>query len=294
MQAFGRPSPAAAIEPPLRTAADAASASYRAESGTTGWCSLAAATIAGVGHRLAGEGNQDCYGWAVGNGRLVVAIADGLGSVPGSGDAAGAVVAAAVSSAGAAGTSAGEAATAAVRAAAAELRSRGSGSGASTLAVCVLEPGGHAAFARIGDSTAFVVEGEAEPRWREVFDPPADHEDEMPVVTAALTGGEEGPPADIEEAEVTLDGSEFVVVVTDGIAGPWRDGPTTVAPAMVDGLLGRPSALGLAGLADFSRQGCHDDRTIVAVWPAGVWVDYTGGQGEEPLTGRPGRGEAAP
>ena len=278
MQALGRPSPAAAVEPPLRTAGEPSSAAYRAEGGGTGEFRLRAATVAGVGHRLSAEVNQDSYAWAHEGSRLAVAVADGLGSVPGSGAAArlaaSTAVAAALDPSRAAPA---EAAHAAVSAAGAALA--GSGGGATTLVLAIIERAdgdAGAALARIGDSTAFLVpSGPDGPVWQELFDPPAGGDEEVGVATPALSGGspatpagEEGPP--VETATLALSDGDVLALVTDGIAGPWRDGPTTVAPAMVDGLRARPSALELAQLADFSRQGCHDDRTMVVVWLAGA------------------------
>ncbi|HET7523037.1 MAG TPA: protein phosphatase 2C domain-containing protein [Acidimicrobiales bacterium] len=260
------------MEPPLRSGADAASASYRAEGGTTGWCSLTAATVTGVGHRLTGETGQDSFAWAVAGERLAVAVADGLGSVPGSTEAAAAATRTAVRAATALPQGQPrEAAMAGIDAAETEMRGREAGSGATTLVVCVLDQGGDAALSRVGDSTAFVFGSGGGRGWRELFDPPADHEEEMPVATGALASGEGRVSAVAETVEVTLSGSEILAVVSDGVAGPWRDGPTTVAPAMVEGLMACPSPIELAALVDFSRQGCHDDRTMVAIRPVGEW-----------------------
>jgi hypothetical protein len=57
-----------------------------------------------------------------------------------------------------------------------------------------------------------------------------------------------------------------LVLVTDGVANPLRDGPSTVAPGLAEVLRTTPSPLSLAGAADFSRRGAHDDRTILAAW----------------------------
>ena len=260
------------MEPPLRSGADAASASYRAEGGTNGWCALTAATVTGVRHRLAGEAGQDTYAWALAGEWMAVAVADGLGSVAGSADAAAAATRAAVRAATALPQGRPrEAALAGIDAAETELRGWEAGTGATTLVVCVVEQHGDAALSRIGDSTAFILSGSDGQGWRELFEPPADHEEEMPVATGALASGEGRVAARAETVEVTLVGSEVVAVVSDGVAGPWRDGPTTVAPAMVEGLMAFPSPIELAALVDFSRQGCHDDRTIVAIRPVGEW-----------------------
>jgi hypothetical protein len=69
-----------------------------------------------------------------------------------------------------------------------------------------------------------------------------------------------------EEAAITLDHNGILVLATDGISDPWRDGPTTVAPALAGALAVPLAPLELAQLVDFSRQGCHDDRTLLAVW----------------------------
>jgi serine/threonine protein phosphatase PrpC len=65
---------------------------------------------------------------------------------------------------------------------------------------------------------------------------------------------------------VQLEPDDVLVLASDGIADPWRDGPATVAPAFTELVASRPSPLALARLADFSRHGCHDDRTIVLLW----------------------------
>lgn len=266
MRALGRPSPAAALEPPLRREADPASASYRAEGGSAGWCHVVAATVTGVRHRLAAESNQDCYAWATGEARLAVAVADGLGSVPGSGEASRTAAVAAVRSAARFDGDRSAAAPAAIDAAETALRECGLASGATTLVVCVVYQDGNATLSRVGDSTAFLV-GTSDGRGRrEVFDAPDEQEGEVAVVTAAITVEDGRAHPAVESAELTLQDGDVLVLVTDGIAGPWRDGPTTVAPAMLDGILSHPSPIELAGLADFSRQGCHDDRTIVCVW----------------------------
>ena len=59
-----------------------------------------------------------------------------------------------------------------------------------------------------------------------------------------------------------------LVLLSDGVGGPLRDGPSTVAVGLAQALVVPPSPLDLARLVDFARQGCHDDRTLLAVWPA--------------------------
>ncbi|HEX4863375.1 MAG TPA: hypothetical protein VFV02_04835, partial [Acidimicrobiales bacterium] len=111
---------------------------------------------------------------------------------------------------------------------------------------------------------AFLVPVDRE-SWRELFDSSDRDAGTVDVTTAAI-------PADqpeIESASTTIEHDQVLVLASDGIADPWRDGPTTVAPALTALAASHPSPLALAGVADFSRQGCHDDRTIVLLWLGG-------------------------
>ncbi|HEX4865839.1 MAG TPA: hypothetical protein VFV02_17355, partial [Acidimicrobiales bacterium] len=56
---LGRPSSASPQEPRLESRGSAATAGYRATGGSIDWCTLRAATVNGVRHRLAGEPGQD-------------------------------------------------------------------------------------------------------------------------------------------------------------------------------------------------------------------------------------------
>ena len=253
---LGRRSPAAGALARLRDTGEPASAAYRADGGDGAWCALRAASVAGVRHRLAGQSADDSYCWSFGEGALVVAVADGLGSVPGSARAAADAAAAAVTAAAAAAVAAPEQALDDAVGAANEAAR---GGGATTVAVAVVHPDGRVWLARVGDSTALVLSAEA--GWVESFDPPSG-DDVVGAPTAALPS----PDPEPEHAAVTLGPAQVLVLATDGIADPLRDGPATVAPALAGGLLRPPSPLELAALADFSRQGCHDDRTVVAVW----------------------------
>jgi len=276
---FGRPSPASSVDPPLRSASEPSEGSYRAEGGTVGWLALRAATVTGVRHRLSGSGNEDCYAWASVPGQVAVAVTDGVGTVPGSAAAARLVAVTAAASALAGGPDADGPAGRAVVSAQSRLEqvfacdgSTGA-TGATTLVVAVVQRDGAVELARVGDSTAFLIRS-GDSGWEEVFEAPAGGTDQVAVETSALSGNpvhrrdaSAGP--EIEVVRVSLRDGDVLAVVTDGIAGPWRDGPLTVAQAMVDRLGARPTPLDLAALADFSRQGCHDDRTVVALWRCG-------------------------
>lgn len=257
---FGMPSPASASEPHLRARGDGSVASWRAEGASTAACTVRAASVAGVRHRLAGQGSDDSFAWAHDGDRLAVAVADGVGSVPG---AAGASHRAATAAVEAALTAAADRdPTSAVLAAVEAANRAAAGGGASTVVVALVGPadGGRlgVALARVGDSTAVIVDGDG--TGEELFRLP--DPDRAGTATAALPADD---PA-VETAVAELDDASVLALLTDGIGDPWRDGPTTVAPAMVSGLLDRPSPPELLRLADFSRRGCHDDRTLLCVW----------------------------
>ena len=139
--------------------------------------------------------------------------------------------------------------------------------------------GAVASLARTGDSAAFFLS--AAGAWREIFDGGAtqadvgsgDGLDLLSTATDVLPWpqGRDGRRATVETASLELVEGSALVLLTDGVANPLRDGPSTVAPglaavlrAIADGEL---SALELAQAADFSRRGAHDDRTILVVWP---------------------------
>lgn len=247
---FGRSSSASSAPWKLRTEGSSAGAGIRAEEGDLAGAALRAVTVVGVRHRLAGLGNDDAFAWQAGASALLVAVADGLGSVPGSAQAAARAVVAAVG--------AGTEAVGALHAA--NIAVTG-GEGATTLVVAAVAADGAVTVARVGDSTAFAL---VDRRWRELFASEVGPGDDGAVLTttAALPASE----PQVETAAVHLEAGHALVLATDGVANPLRDGPETVAPALADALARPPDALTLAGLANFSRHGCHDDRTILAVW----------------------------
>jgi serine/threonine protein phosphatase PrpC len=204
---------------------------------------------------LAGTPVQDSFAWAAEGDILVVAVADGLGGVPGSDTTAGRAAPAAVEAAISRPTRQPDRLSAAITAANQAAR----GGGATTIVVAVLGRPGDVSVARVGDSSAFVL-GADDASWRELFAAPEN--DAIGSATAALPGDD----VQSERAAANLDVNHVLVLATDGIADPWRDGPTTVAPVLAAALAQPPAPLELAQLADFSRQGCHDDRTLLAVW----------------------------
>jgi hypothetical protein len=182
--------------------------------------------------------------------------------VPGSGGCAARAVAAACTAAAASPADAGTALVEGFKAA----NEAAAGGGATTLVLAVIEGSGHAELGRIGDSTAFVVE-ESPAGWVDLFpEYDAAPDDGIETATDALPRPD---PLDPERTSVRIDPTGVLVLASDGVADPWRDGPTTVAPVLAQAIGEHPTPLGLAHLADFSRQGCHDDRTLVAVWLIG-------------------------
>jgi serine/threonine protein phosphatase PrpC len=129
--------------------------------------------------------------------------------------------------------------------------------------------GADVVLGRVGDSTAFRL---AEGVWQELFLPPESddlHHTATDVLPFSNQG--EGGETTVETTSNHLPAGAAIVLLTDGIANPLRDGPTTVATALAELLRAGPggnlSPLALAAAADFSRRGCQDDRTIVVAWP---------------------------
>jgi serine/threonine protein phosphatase PrpC len=209
-------------------------------------------------------GNDDAFAWRSGAPAVTVAVADGVSNVTGSAAAATLATEVAVDEAWRAiadGVDAGDAAEVAVTAANQALTG---GGGATTLVVAVVAPDGTVCGVRVGDSSAFLLAGGA---WSELFTavPATDDEGVVETITSALPA----PSPRVESAVGRLGAGDALVLVTDGLADPLRDGPETVAPALAGALGDPPGAVDLIGLVDFSRQGCHDDRTLVGVWMRG-------------------------
>jgi serine/threonine protein phosphatase PrpC len=231
---LGRHSAAATTEPLLRAAGEAGDACYRVEGASTPRFALRAVSVTGVRHRLAGQAGEDSFAWSVSGSNLAVAVSDGLGAVLGSEAAA-----RRAARAGADAT-----ATAGVVGAGIEAANQAAAGGGATT-----------------DSTGFWIKDGGD-SWLELFEHPGGDEDRVGTETDAL------PSAALawESTQISLQPSDVLVLATDGVADPWRDGPSTVAPVLAQALAAHPGPLELARLADFSRQGCHDDRTLVSVW----------------------------
>jgi serine/threonine protein phosphatase PrpC len=289
--AWGRPSRAMEAPVPLRPGAAAVDAAYRADGGTSGAFGALAASVSGVSHRLGGRRGEDAWAWAVPReGRLVVAVADGVSGAGRGGEGADRAVLAACRAACEAGSArpgpwSEQDCAEAIAAASDDLVGTGGEAAAelsTTLVVALLsaagEPGagaGEAAVAqvvagRVGDSSAFVLSSAG--RWLVLSGGPADAP--WPTATYAVPMPGELLAAAVETGRAGLGRGDMLVLATDGLVGPLCDGPETVAPSLASVLATAPagelSPLGLARAIDFSRHGAHDDRAAVVVWPVGT------------------------
>ncbi len=271
---WGEPSAATEAAVPLRVQASASQACYRADGGQSAEFVVLAASVAGVAHRLSGRRCEDAYAWALRRpGRLAMIVGAGVSTAGRGGEGADIAVNAAcehlLSAEGwsemeclAALRAAGEAVSGAGGQSAAEL--------STTLVVALVSAsrtGAEVFLARVGDSSAFVLAGA---EWEELFPGRAEEELRGSVI-GVLPLDSRGEGDAIETASVTLPAGAALVLLTDGVADPLRDGPSTVAPALAEILAGGPTGaltpLALADAADFSRRGCQDDRTVLAAWP---------------------------
>jgi len=294
---WGLPSQAALARVPLGSQGSADRAAYRADGGASEDFAVLAASVRGVSHRLSGRRCEDSWGWAMPvEGRLAVVLADGVGSAGQGGRGADLAVGAACRYLGSLPVPSGwgEAeCLGALGAADGELAQRGGPEAAqlaTTLVVALLGagPGGMvASLARIGDSTAFRLPAGPGPTWEELFEVPGSPGgDDTGTLSSTATfalplrEGDGSSPAPggrmpgTETVSVALAVGDVLVLASDGVADPLRDGPTTVAPGLAALLCGGPGAglapLALAEAIDFSRRGAHDDRSVVAVWPLAV------------------------
>ena len=268
---WGEPSAATEAAVPLRVRASASQACYRADGGQSAEFVVLAASVAGVAHRLSGRRCEDAYAWALPrSGRLAMIVADGVSTAGRGGEGADIAVNAACEHLLSAEGWGEMECLAALRAASEAVSGAGGRSAAelsTTLVVALVAASGTGAevcLARGGDSSAFVLVGAG---WEELFPGRAEEELRGSVIGVLPLGSRDA----VETASLALPAGAALVLLTDGLADPLRDGPSTVAPALAEILSGGPSGgltpLALAAAADFSRRGCQDDRTVLAAWP---------------------------
>ncbi|CAJ63787.1 MULTISPECIES: PP2C family serine/threonine-protein phosphatase [Frankia] len=218
---------------------------------------VAAGSLVGTAHLVSGAPCQDAYDFAVSpGGRLIVAIADGLGSRPHSQVGARSFCEGAVQ----AGLAREELTAADLLAYAA--RYAESQAGAHRLApreigfvgAVAVFAGGRCEIARVGDVSAFVlVDGE----FHELLtNAPDEH---VNVVTDAL------PEQPLPEPEVRrLDAVRRVVLCTDGLATDLRNSPG-VRSWLAESWETPGDVHAMGEALRFRRRGSHDDRTAVVI-----------------------------
>jgi hypothetical protein len=231
---------------------------------------IAAASIAGITHLVAGSVRQDAYDFiATVEGDLVAVVADGLGSKPHSQVGArlfceGVLLA----SAGSGALSASEliAAGAAHASQVAAGTYRLTEDDISVVAAVAVFRGTGGEIARLGDASAFTLNSDGQ--FTEVF---ASDTTPINVVTASLPG------ASPEAVECATSSAAVTALVTDGLASDLRTSPALRSwlGEQWQAPLG-PHAMGES--LRYRRQGSHDDRTAVV-----VWADLSG----EPGSGLP-------
>lgn len=234
---------------------------------------MAAASLLGAAHASAGSCRQDAYGFgADANGTLYFVVADGLGSRAASHLGA-AIFCESVLLHTANSTSGSALDPAELVTAASERTVRVAASvyGLSTTDIlCVALVGvlsaTDARLARVGDATAFLLRGT---EFIEVLS----HENQLVNLVDATVPGEVTGTAEVVTAHLDAP----LAVVTDGLATDIR-----TSPAVQEWLSRRWSTpLGPHAMADslrYRRQGSHDDRTAVVVWPAALDPSYIDGK----------------
>jgi Protein phosphatase 2C len=225
---------------------------------------VAAASAVGVSHAVSGSVRQDAYAIALlPGGRLVVAVADGLGSRQASQVGARLVVEGCI----AAGVAAGEASPepeGLLRAGAEHARrvlTQAYGlaprEAACVAAVAIHSDDGCVA-ARIGDVSAFTLHPQN--GFSEVF--PEDAAGSAPLNEVVATVPDND---DDLTPQTAVSYGEVLVFVTDGLANDLRTSPAL--RAWLGERWARP--LGPHAMSDtlrYRRRGSHDDRTAVVVW----------------------------
>ncbi len=222
---------------------------------------VAAGSLSGTGHQIAGTPCQDSVDFVLApDGRLIVAIADGLGSrdfsqVGARGFGEG-VVRAAVERDGL-----GAAELIALGARYAEAQAQWYGLTAERIsfvgAVAVLGTAG-CEIARVGDVSAFSLEGG---EFTELLENDADGS--VNVVHAALPGSPPPEPETCDAGAVTR-----LVLCTDGLAADLRNS-AGVRTWLARAWEAPGDIYGMGEALRFRRQGSHDDRTAVVISTVG-------------------------
>ena len=228
---------------------------------------VAAASVIGASHAAAGGGRQDAYDFiTTGDGYLVIAVADGLGSRPLSQVGAALFCTGVTQAAIGPGSSAPRAADellchgAEYAAAAQDFCQVPPAESAFVAAVAVLPPPGTggartADIARVGDVSAFALDPESP--LTELFT-----SDDGPINIL----GESLPGPAASRPQRAHAQTQVLILATDGLANDLRNSPGV--RSWLSEQWTRP--IGPFAFGDclrYQRQGSHDDRTAVVIWP---------------------------
>ncbi|HTV11399.1 MAG TPA: protein phosphatase 2C domain-containing protein [Acidimicrobiales bacterium] len=287
---------------PLRSPVRASDAGYRAEGAAGEDFVVLGASVAGVAHRLNRKRCEDAFGWAQpAPGKLGLVVADGVSTAGRGGEGAEIAVGAACGHLLRLGSRWGQVECSGAVVSASEEITEAGGAAAGQLSTTIvvalvaldLERGqANAVVASAGDSSAFTLDQDG--TWSELLAGSPSNDAELaaleglkPALPSVLPlpstsfSDREGALLGVQVATVELPRGTGLVLLTDGVADPLRDGPSSVAPRLAEVLLraadAQLSPLALAAAADFSRRGAHDDRTILVAWP----------RFDRPGTGRP-------
>jgi serine/threonine protein phosphatase PrpC len=245
-------------EPRLRAAIPHRSPSCASDGVGVGSFYVAAASHVGLSHIAGGTPRQDAYNFALTtSGRLVVAVADGMGSRPQSQVGATHFC---DSVAFAASGRPDDPAVAYLQMAAAragdvaEVSYHLHRDAVSFVGAVAVIDGDLCEVARVGDVSAFAVDAKGE--FTELF---ATDDGHLNVVGTSL------PAAGPIEPEVTeVRGMQRIVLATDGLANDVRTS-ATVRSWLGQIWAGLPTAHAMSDALRYRRRGSHDDRTAVVI-----------------------------
>jgi serine/threonine protein phosphatase PrpC len=227
---------------------------------------VAAASVIGASHTAAGGVRQDAYDFTTtGDGYLVIAVADGLGSRPLSQLGAAFFCTGVTQAAIGQGSSAARAAEellcrgAEYAAAAQDFCQVPSAESAFVAAVAVLPPAGTggirtADIARVGDVSAFAIDPDG--LLAELF---TSHDGPINIL------GESLPGSAVSRPQRAHSQARVLILATDGLANDLRNSPGV--RSWLSEQWTRP--IGPFAFGDslrYQRQGSHDDRTAIVVW----------------------------
>jgi len=121
--------------------------------------------------------------------------------------------------------------------------------------------GAEAEIVGVGDSGAWVLSPEG-------FESAVGGKDSEAAVVSHSVSGLPRLPSELSPTRCLIKPGHVLLLGTDGFGDPLGTGNGEVGRLFSDSLLGRiPAPLEFAHLLDFSRETFDDDRTLVAVWP---------------------------